>query len=297
MNGKQNLLDDSNKCLTSRDRQVEELSENLEQKNRQLDSISNDDLVHNLRIEIENIKSSSKKQREDEECLLKALKNELKSVKNELEQRDIDISRANEILAQTEQAMDCLRIQTSRAERERVNAEAEVEQLKKELDRLKMENENQLSEHEAIVENLKVSLKNKQKENQDEGYLKQLENSEKSVNLIENLQQQHSKTINQLKLNNLQKDEESKNLIKTLEIELEELRGELIATKTELNRKDLEIEKLDRRSNWVEENNQEQLEKLRDIVKEKNTLIDTLVKTSAEKEATLDRLRKERVNM
>ncbi|CAD5118709.1 DgyrCDS7391 [Dimorphilus gyrociliatus] len=296
LNGKQNLLDDSNKTISSRDHQIEEFSKNLVQKNRQLDSIDNDGLISNLREEIESLRSDSEKQHENYTKSVEELTTELKAVKNELEQRDVDICRANEILAETEQAMDCLRIQTTRADRERVNAEAQLEQLRKELDSLRAENENQLAEHEAIVQNLKASLHHKQKEFQeDDNYVKQLENGEKSVNLIENLKRQHLKAINELRRASFEKDEESRRLVHKLEAELEELRTELSDTRTEVNRKDLEIEKLDRRSNWVEENNQEQLEKLRGIVKEKNTLIDTLVKAAGEKEAILDRLRKERV--
>ncbi|XP_074655585.1 uncharacterized protein LOC141909113 isoform X2 [Tubulanus polymorphus] len=308
------LLDESNRQLEGKDKLVQQLTKRLQDKDNQLQQYiemmrdvakpndqNKDVIIANLG---ERVKEREKALEEAANCHFKSLEerdNEIRLLKSALREKDRDIERANEALLNAEETIDML-------EREAKEKEQNIRQLGNALrsqqrayEELQDNHVHCIEEKDAIIKKLQKSIANKEK------YLEEMLNNSTDGNngLVEQLRQQikdrdrmleemvkeqnktavdHEKATNDFLRKLQEKDKDNQELGVAHDEELTKLNKSLQQQQTDMNKREYEYQCLESRCNWMEEQHQIMMDKMRSALKEKDKTIEALVESSKDKD-------------
>ncbi|XP_064616367.1 myomegalin-like [Liolophura sinensis] len=308
----QALLGDSQRQLENKERMLQQMTESLKDKDRQLQDCmtlikpatteeSKDNLLKKFQEKLKERDKAIEEAIEDKFKCLEEKDKEIRDMKITLRERDRDIERANQMLLNAEESIDSL-------ENEIREKDKSIKQLSNQLRSAQKGGEDtqdnytrSLEEKDAIIKRLQnaISAKDKALEEAakmspdiDNVKLHQLQQrvAEKDKLMAELMEernqaaQSYEASMKESHRKLKDKENEIKQMSEAHNEEVSTLAKDLHRLQSDLNKKDFELQTLENRATWAEDQQQDMLDKMRHALLEKDKTIEALVESGKEKD-------------
>ncbi|XP_061183808.1 trichohyalin-like isoform X2 [Saccostrea echinata] len=276
-------IDDLEAQLHTKDKIIQQLSDNLKDKERQMqqcmeifrptpqeDSSIKDKWIRELQNRLQ------EKEKAVEEALNERMKladdkdAEIRQLRREVRDKEHEMERANQMLLTAEQTIECLEKEGDEKDKTLKQLTNSLKVSQKSLQDALEEHKQELKEKENEIERLKKGMKI------SEGELQGAENADTMNSLLRKLRDKDEALLKQAEKH---------------DTEMNKLDKEIHNLKTELAQVQRELQSVENRCGWSEKRSQDTLDDLRETLKEKDKVIEALVASGKEKERLIVELR------